>query len=130
MTDGQAPAAPRPAEPRGAGLGWTLVQIGIGLCALLGRGLGLLLYWPWAHRRATAAFRRELKRAGLPAAGIARLTATYAAAGNPWLLLRLALGNRHRRRGTMPAGFERWAEATGDPDGRGPRVARTMSRER
>ena len=94
MAHARMDAAPVPERARGQGLGGLIGRIALALARLVGQLLLLAVYWPWTHHRATAAFRRALREAGLPPEAVARLTANYAATGSPRQLLRLALRGR------------------------------------
>lgn len=85
-----APGVVAPASRRAPGPG-AGVRIAVALAHLVGQTLLLTVYWPWTHLRATAAFRRALREAGLPPDAVARLTADYSASGSPVQWLRLAM---------------------------------------
>ena len=94
MSNAQGMTAPVSDHARVRGPGHTVVRIAVAAAQLIGQLLLLAAYWPWAHYRATAGFRRALRQAGLPPEAVARLAETYASAGSPVELLRLALKTR------------------------------------
>jgi hypothetical protein len=70
---------------------WRLAAAGVRLVT----GTAVLAgYWAWARWRATVAYRRELRRAGLPPAAVARLTKAYGDAGGLRQVARMAMGRR------------------------------------
>ena len=91
MSNARGIAAPLPQRERWRGSGGIVLRIALALLGLVGRLAAFVVHWPWAHHRATTAFRRALREAGLPPEAVERLARTYASAGNPRLLLRLAL---------------------------------------
>lgn len=85
-----------PAGPHGArrpGLGGAVVRIAGSLVRLVWAVSAAAAYWAWGHYRATAAFRRALRQAGLPPEAVARLTQRYGSVG-PLQLLRQVLARR------------------------------------
>ena len=91
MSEMRGVAVVGPVGERRQGVVGISLHIGGSLLTAVGRMIGLAAYWPWAHFRATAAFRRALRQSGLPPAAVARLTQNYAAAGSPRQILRRVL---------------------------------------
>ena len=81
---------------RHPGTGLALVRVAALLARLVAQTVGLALYWPWAHHRGTAAFRRALRQAGLPPEVVARLSESYASAASPWQMLHQVMGRGGR----------------------------------
>ena len=83
----------RPDGARRPGLGAAMLRIAGSLVRLVWAVSAIATYWAWGHYRATAAFRRALRQAGLPAEAVTRLTQCYGSVG-PLQLLRLARARR------------------------------------
>lgn len=83
----------RPGGARRPGVGAAGLRIAGALVRLGWSVSAMAAYWAWRHYRATAAFRRALRQAGVPPEAVARLTQCYGSVG-PLQVLRQALIRR------------------------------------